>query len=161
MIMTLISTRAALIFLGVLAVITAGYYRFDRVFPDVYFLERDLVSPEREFENPIPATRESVEIGNAVYTVNCVVCHGQAGRGDGPAAKTLSEEPFNFTDKNAMARVTDGDLFLLMSEGVSEEGAEEGAPLIMPAWKDVLTEEQRWHIVNFLRTFSGEVKLER
>jgi high-affinity iron transporter len=38
----------------------------------------------------------------ALYTTHCGVCHGTAGRGDGPAARGMDPPPSNFTDRGRM-----------------------------------------------------------
>lgn len=73
-------------------------------------------------------------------------CHGKTGAGDGPAGSALTPKPANFTDTNLMSKATDGELFWKMSNGRGP----------MPAWKDQLSETQRWQLVNYLRTLSGK-----
>lgn len=96
-------------------------------------------------ENPVPATEESVTTGAALYAQNCAVCHGETGEGDGPAAAGLEKEPANLHAGHVQAN-SDGALFWIISHGKPETP--------MPPWDNVLTEEERWHVVNFLRTFN-------
>ena len=56
----------------------------------------------------------------------------------------LPKKAANFTDAKAMAEMTDGELFWKMNTG--------RAP--MPAWNDLLPLEQRWELVNYIRTFA-------
>ena len=44
--------------------------------------------------------------GRAVYGMNCAVCHGESGGGDGPRAAEFQPGPTNFTDPQAMQAVT-------------------------------------------------------
>ncbi|RMF79099.1 MAG: hypothetical protein D6737_12620, partial [Chloroflexi bacterium] len=44
-------------------------------------------------ENPIAASEESLARGEVLYRVNCGVCHGDMGRGDGPVAPYFNESP--------------------------------------------------------------------
>jgi mono/diheme cytochrome c family protein len=86
-------------------------------------------------------------IGNAKKSVetNCVSCHGPGGKGDGPAAAALPPpKPANWTSA-AVQKETDGELFWKMSNG---RGA-------MPPWKH-LPEQERWEIVNYIRTLKGK-----
>lgn len=86
-------------------------------------------------------------IGNAKKAVetNCVSCHGATGKGDGPAAAALPPpKPANWTSE-ALQKQTDGELFWKMSNG---RGA-------MPPWKH-LPENERWEIVNYIRTLKGK-----
>jgi mono/diheme cytochrome c family protein len=94
------------------------------------------------------ATKNPVKgIGNAKKSVetNCVSCHGPGGKGDGPAAAALPPpKPANWTSA-AVQKETDGELFWKMSNG---RGA-------MPPWKH-LPEQERWEIVNYIRTLKGK-----
>ena len=48
--------------------------------------------------------------------------------------------------------LNDGAIFTRISEGFPIKGE----PKTMPAYKDQLTETERWHLVNFLRDTLGE-----
>lgn len=97
--------------------------------------------------NPIAATDESVDAGRTIFATNCAVCHGEEGRGDGPGAAGLDPQP---ADLNAghVQGLSDGGLFYIVSHGKPDSP--------MPAWEGVLTEDQRWNLINFLRTFQGD-----
>lgn len=95
--------------------------------------------------NPFPPTPESLARGEAVYRAQCQVCHGPEGRGDGPLAPTLVPRPADLRAHLAAGH-TDGELFAWISEGIPGSG--------MPAFGDRLSEEERWHVINFLRTFA-------
>jgi len=94
--------------------------------------------------NPIAADDESRAFGAETYAANCAVCHGDTGEGDGPAAAGLEKPPADLHEGHVQ-ELTDGALFHIITHGRADTP--------MPAWKDVLTEDQRWHVVNFLRTF--------
>jgi mono/diheme cytochrome c family protein len=95
--------------------------------------------------NPIDTSDESVVLGAALYETSCAVCHGETGEGDGPGAAGLEKEPADLHEGHVQD-LSDGALFHIISHGISETP--------MPAWENVLSEEDRWHVVNFLRTFS-------
>lgn len=82
------------------------------------------------------------KLGKAIYVKNCVACHGQ--RGDGLGSR--SSLP-NFTDAKAMAAKTDQELFDKISTGGKGTG--------MPAWNTILTEQDRRHVLAYIRTFSN------
>jgi copper transport protein len=100
----------------------------------------------RAMRNPYAPTQESLAIGQRIYGESCATCHGVSGRGDGPAAAVLNPRPADLRVHMAAGH-TDGELFTWLSEGV--EGT------AMPAFKDQLSEEERWHIINYIRTFAG------
>ena len=98
--------------------------------------------------NPVPADAKSLAQGKQLYVAACLPCHGPAGKGDGPAAATLERNgvrvrPGNLSDPKLWEE-TDGALFWKLTEGKTP----------MPAWAETLSEEQRWLIVNYIRTLS-------
>ena len=96
--------------------------------------------------NPFNGKADAAEAGKAVYQANCASCHGDKGLGDGPAGANLNPKPAPLAEpaKND----PDGELLWLISEGVP--AGEPGST--MPAWKGVLTEDQIWQVVTYLRT---------
>jgi cytochrome c553 len=97
--------------------------------------------------NPISTSEESLAIGEELYANNCALCHGESGEGDGPAASGLATAPADLHEDHVQG-LTDGALFYIISHSEPES--------LMPAWEDVLDEDERWHVVNFLRTFLAE-----
>ena len=109
--------------------------------------QHDVPTEASDIPNPIPPTEESIARGAELYAKNCAVCHGVEGRGDGPIAATLEKQPANLHADHVQAN-SDGALFWIISHGRPDSP--------MPAWANILSEEERWHIVNFLRTFEVE-----
>ncbi len=100
--------------------------------------------------NPVPADEASLQRGEEVYTTYCASCHGDGGMGDGPAGTALNPPPAPVAHSSQM--LSDAYLFWRISEG--------GAPFgtAMPAYKDVLDEQARWDVINYIRALgSGEV----
>jgi mono/diheme cytochrome c family protein len=94
--------------------------------------------------NPVDADEKSLQEGASIYATSCATCHGEAGEGDGPAAAGLEQKPADLHADHVQEN-TDGALFYIVSHGRPGTA--------MPAWEDQLSEEERWHVVNFLRTF--------
>lgn len=90
--------------------------------------------------NPLGA--DAATAGADVFKVNCESCHGPQGHGDGPAGAALDPAPKNLPD--LAAQVGDDYLFWRVSTG------KEGTSMV--AWKGVLTDEQIWQAVAFIRT---------
>lgn len=78
-----------------------------------------------------------------VYTIYCASCHGYQGKADGAAAKNLKVKPLKFQDKRVAAQ-TSGALFWKIREGRGE----------MPPFKELLSEEQKWQMVEYIRDIS-------
>ena len=99
------------------------------------------VDPGRTLQNPVERTTASVERGALLFAASCASCHGETGAGDGPLADTLPAPPANFTVH--VPYHPDGVLFAWISDGIRGTG--------MPAWRNQLSEQERWDLVNFLR----------
>ncbi|MEZ4521806.1 MAG: cytochrome c [Thermomicrobiales bacterium] len=104
-----------------------------------------------QLENPIPRTEESVAIGEQVFNVNCVVCHGEAGQGDGPMAPQLEtyggNPPANLA-RQELHGVADNYFYSVVTNGLGQW---------MPAFGDLIPGEQRWHLINYIRaTLQGQ-----
>ena len=90
--------------------------------------------------------------GQQLYQTYCMVCHGTDGKGTGPAAKGLQHPPADLTHHFHRAP-GDGDAYLFWR--VSEGGQVEpfkSMQSAMPAFKTVLTEEQRWDVLAYVHT---------
>jgi putative copper resistance protein D len=92
----------------------------------------------------VAPTPVSIRRGRDLFAAHCAVCHGEAGRGDGPAAAGLLQRPADLTESHT-ADHTPGDIFWWVTHGLG---------LAMPAFGDQLSSEERWHLVNFVRTLS-------
>lgn len=90
--------------------------------------------------NPLGA--DAATAGAEVFKTNCAACHGDTGLGDGPAGAALDPAPKNLAELQAQA----GDDYLFWRITTGKEGTS------MVPWKGILTEEQIWQVVAFLRT---------
>jgi len=98
-------------------------------------------------KNPFVHNAAATDSGRILYQRVCAVCHGNSGKGDGIAAAGLSMKPADHTSPYVQLQ-TDGSLFWEISNG--------HAP--MPAYKTVLTEKQRWKLINYIRTLDKSKK---
>jgi mono/diheme cytochrome c family protein len=122
-------------FAPALALIAVGY----AVFNTPSGQNADLV-------NPIPPNAASVDAGRAIYQEMCVPCHGVAGKGDGPVGLTLNPRPADLTLHAVPGVHTDGQLYEWITGGFPGS--------VMPAFKDRLSDDDRWNAVNFIRTLA-------
>ena len=102
--------------------------------------------PDTYRRSSVPFDAASIVNGIAVYRANCVSCHGDSGRGDGPLATGLSSQPANLTEPHT-ALHTSGDIFWWLTHGIPGKA--------MPGFSASLPEEARWDVINFLRALSG------
>ena len=97
--------------------------------------------------NPFPPTPESLAMGERVYRAQCQACHGADGGGNGPEAATLFPRPTDFVVHFASRHThPDGRLYYWISEGM--------AGTAMPAFRTRLSEAERWHVVNYIKSFA-------
>src|SRR5688500_5444360 len=61
------------------------------------------------------AAPRSIANGAALFKRHCVMCHGSAGLGDGPAAKSLKGKLPNLSDRAHMSKLTDAQLHELIT----------------------------------------------
>ncbi len=92
--------------------------------------------------NPTPISEASLHNGRKYYQVNCTVCHGDKGAGDGPATK-FGMPGITLTAGPALER-TDGYIYGIIRNG---RGA-------MPSYNRV-EEMERWDVVNYIRSLQG------
>src|SRR6266480_2533399 len=98
--------------------------------------------------NPVPASAESIAKGKELYFAkagNCVFCHGDTGSGNEANLPKLRRKPADLSDKERLTAMTDGEIFWKISKGING---------IMPAGEKRMSEEERWHVVNYVRTLA-------
>ncbi len=93
-------------------------------------------------KNPLKGNAAATTAGKKLFIQMCAICHGNKGKGNGVASASLNPKPANFTSERVQAQ-TDGALFWKMTNG--------NPP--MASYKASLKENQRWQLVNYLRTF--------
>ncbi len=94
-------------------------------------------------KNPVPADTDSIARGKQIYEKNCLACHGDTGKGDGPAAVALQTRPGDLSDPEMWKR-SDGNLFYKVTVGRGS----------MKGFTTKLSDTQRWDVVNYIRTFA-------
>ena len=97
----------------------------------------------------IPALAADMAAAKQNYDTFCVKCHGPGGKGDGPAAATLSTNPRNFTDCAAMGKISDDTMFNVIKNG----GAANGLSKDMQAWSSGFDDGEMHGLVAYIRTF--------
>lgn len=102
------------------------------------------IAPEeaKKIKNPIKSIQASIQKGKEIYEKKCALCHGARGDGKGPASAGLSPRPTNFKDSHG-EKMSDGEHFWKITTG---KGG-------MPSFEKDLTEEERWHVINYVNTF--------
>jgi mono/diheme cytochrome c family protein len=86
-----------------------------------------------KIKNPAAMTEQSISTGRRIYEKNCAACHGASGKGDAGPGLTGAV----LTHGN-----TDGEIFHVISDGAAK---------VMKGYKEKLTEEERWDLVNYVK----------
>ncbi len=94
-------------------------------------------------KNPFPATAARAAAGKAIFTTNCVACHGPHGHGNGPAGAFLKPKPKDLASAQVQSK-SDGTLFWQISHGHKP----------MPAYASKFSRRKRWELVDFIRTLA-------
>jgi high-affinity iron transporter len=91
--------------------------------------------------------------GATVFAQYCVLCHGPAGKGDGRAALMQKVPPADLT-ASALSAEHKRRIVLLGGAGVGRSAS-------MPAWAEVLTEEQIEDVLAYLDSLIGSASATR
>jgi len=108
------------------------------------FYAKDRVEAAK-LKNPFPPTAESIERGRERYNIFCATCHGDGGKGDGLVGQKYVT-PADLTGPYVQSK-PDGDIFFTIGYG---------GMAVMPAYGDSVPVEDRWHIVNYIKSVFGK-----
>jgi len=104
--------------------------------------------PEADkLQNPLAGDATATAAGKKIFMSACYVCHGNKGKGDGPAGVALNPRPANFTLPGIVSE-TDGALFWKITNGRTP----------MASYKDIYTDTQRWQLVDYIRELQKNAK---
>ena len=103
-----------------------------------------------KLKNPIPTSAASVAAGQPLFQKYCRFCHGSTGRGDSAAAPK-DMKPSNLTDATWDRGSTDGEIYTVIQEGAGPE-------FKMKGLKGKITDQDTWHLVNYVRSLAGAQK---
>jgi mono/diheme cytochrome c family protein len=150
----------AVILLFSFDIIKIDWPSFMEIQPSYRPMENPLPPPERSIpiegavyipnsqvlpENPTKADDASLTRGKELFTINCQMCHGVTGEGNGPIAAFLTKfKPANLTSPLIKA-FPDGQIFMTITNGVPDR---------MPPLNENLTVSERWDVVNYVRTLN-------
>jgi mono/diheme cytochrome c family protein len=99
-------------------------------------------------ENPVEADDVSISRGKTLFTINCAMCHGETGEGNGPVSGLIENKPANLTSIITQSK-TDGALFTTITNGVDGR---------MPSMVENLTVRDRWDVINYIRTLEASAQ---
>ncbi len=94
-------------------------------------------------KNPVTATPEGLADARKFFGYSCAMCHGKTGDGKGDLAIEMKLELNDWRDESFTEKMTDGELFWIISNGKGK----------MPGEGDRSPEKQRWNLVSLVRSF--------
>lgn len=106
---------------------------------------KEIPEAEKKRSAPFLFTPATVAAGDKLFHANCVSCHGDPGKNN--FAK-LNPEPGDPASAKYQKNL-DGEIFYILTHG---KGA------LMPVFATTLTEEQRWQVISYVRTFNKGYK---
>src|SRR5438094_7784265 len=111
----------------------------------------------KTMKNPVAATPESIATGKKLFERLCANCHGVAGNGVSEVAATLVKagktKPSDLTDDKWDHGSTDGEIFGDIRDGVGLNAAMRGLN-----GKPGISDEEMWHIVNYVRSIGPKAR---
>lgn len=105
------------------------------------------LAPKLAMEQPDGAILSSAVQSDAaeIYAKNCVMCHGEEGKGDGPAAAALDPSPSDLTDAEIIGALSDEELLEVLSKGKGS----------MPGYGSMLKAEELKALAEYVRSLSA------
>jgi mono/diheme cytochrome c family protein len=104
----------------------------------------------KKAKNPVASTPESIQAGAQLYTKYCRFCHGTTGKGDSPMAPK-NVKPSDLTDADWVHGSSDGGIFWIIQNGAPPKYEMKGL-------KGKLSDQDTWHLVNYVRSLGGGTK---
>lgn len=98
--------------------------------------------------NPIARTSATSAAGAELFRVNCSMCHGTEGLGDGRVSEFLLAYGYIAAPDLTAAGTadkTDGDVYGILTNGIN----------VMPTFKNLLSSSDRWLLVDYIRELQG------
>ena len=95
--------------------------------------------------NPVKPTPEGRAAAKKLFGYHCAMCHGTTGDGKGDLAEDMKLTLKDWRDPNSLAKMTDGELFYIITNGRGKMSGGEG---------DRTKEDVRWNLVSYVRSFA-------
>lgn len=96
-------------------------------------------------KNPVAPTPEGLAEARKLFGYHCAMCHGESGDGKGDLAIEMKLELHDWHDASSIDKMTDGELFYIISNGKGKMLGGEG---------DRTSEKMRWNLVNLVRSIA-------
>ena len=125
-----------------------GFNESNSIFIGRYteYMWGDIPEQYADLTNPLTASPVNIADGEKLYQMQCLMCHGKAGDGNGPAGRALLPGPADLAFTRLLPVATDAFYFWTISEG--------GIPVdsAMPAFGEQLSDRQIWQLTHYINT---------
>ncbi len=112
------------------------------VTPPPGYVPPDLPQPLTSLEGVFPAAAPDPQVGAEIYTVRCMPCHGDTGRGDGPQSTLLPVSPPAIGSPEVAAASSPAQWFAIITNGNLDN--------FMPPFASALSEQERWDVLAYI-----------
>ena len=109
----------------------------------VQWMKHRLTVGGKKDRNPLIATKENIHAGQRAFGYYCVVCHGRDGQNSGVPFADKMSPPVPSLASPEVQTYTDGQLKWIIENGIFPSG--------MPASKGILSDEEMWQAVLYIR----------
>lgn len=105
----------------------------------------------KDMKNPLKPTPDVLAKGKAIFEGKgtCFTCHGNTGKGDGPAGAALDPSPRNFTNPEFNKVRTPGEMFWVVKNGSPGTGMISYNPAM-------INDDETWEVITYVRSLGGE-----
>lgn len=107
------------------------------------WMKRNVTVSGKKDASPLPASAETIREGQIAFSHYCFACHGLDGQNTGVPFAVQMAPPVPPLNSPNVQKYSDGQLKSIIANGIFPSG--------MPASKDILSEEEMWSIVAYLR----------
>jgi len=137
---------AGVLILGLAAGFSTGFAQPKRVMSQApQVAEAPIPAEDAAKKNPVKPTSEGMAQAKKLFGYHCAMCHGKDGDGKGDLAADMKLELKDWRDPNSLGKMTDGELFYIITNGRGKMAGGEG---------DRTKEQVRWNLVNVVRAFA-------
>ncbi len=107
--------------------------------------KKEVPATDKKRTAPFLFTPESVAAGNKIYQANCNSCHGDPGKNNYAKLNPIPGDPAS----EDYQKNSDGEIFYILTHGKG---------VLMPVFANTLSEDQRWQVISYIRTFNKTYK---
>ena len=105
----------------------------------------------KDVTNPVPDNPNTIKEGADHFQHHCQICHGLDGQNTGVPIATRTLPPIADLASARVQKYTDGQMKWIIDNGIRFSG--------MPGWKGILSDEEAWNIVRYIRQLPSKGSL--